>query len=116
MRPSRPQAVGHSSGSSQKSQRSFRRAFNPLDDPRPEPFVFPTNHHLIITTPQGVYTYGHHGVTEIFNSGSESIVAAKRASHGPKILAVADHQVVYLHDVRKGIQKSYVLRGEDVCC
>ncbi|KAL8932097.1 MAG: hypothetical protein Q9216_006962 [Gyalolechia sp. 2 TL-2023] len=115
MRPSRPQAVSRSSTSSQRSQKSFRRAFNPLDDPRPVPFVFPENHHLIITTAQSIYTYDYHGITQIFSSLTNRIVAAKRASHGPKILAVADGQVVILHDVRKGMQKSCLLREEDGC-
>ncbi|KAI4126311.1 MAG: hypothetical protein LQ338_003820 [Usnochroma carphineum] len=115
MRPSRPQAVSRSSGSSQKSQKSSRYAFDPLDDPRPEPFEFPRTHHLIVTTPQAVYTYGRDGITEIFRSGSSGIVAAKRANNGPRVLAVADDQLVILHDVRKGMRRSHKLRAEDVC-
>ncbi|KAL8727334.1 MAG: hypothetical protein Q9166_006102 [cf. Caloplaca sp. 2 TL-2023] len=54
-----------------------------------------------------------HGITEIFRSGTKGIVAAKRASKGSGILAVADDQLVVLHDVRKGMQKSYRLRSAD---
>lgn len=115
MRPSRPSAVSFPSGSSQKSQKSARHAFNPLDDPRPIPFKFLSTHHLVITTAQGVYTCGSHGITEIFRSGSKGIVAAKRASSGSGILAVADDHLVILHDVRKGMQSSYRLRSADVC-
>ncbi|KAL8666634.1 MAG: hypothetical protein Q9168_007430, partial [Polycauliona sp. 1 TL-2023] len=113
MRPSRPTAVSFHSGSSQKSQKSARHAFNPLDDPRPLPFKFLRTHHLVITTAQGVYTCGSHGITEIFRSGSKGIVAAKRASTGSGILAVADDHLVILHDVRKGMHSSYRLRSAD---
>lgn len=115
MRPSRPSAVSFPSGSSQKSQKSARHAFNPLDDPRPIPFKFLSTHHLVITTAQGVYTCGSHGITEVFRSGSKGIVAAKRASSGSAILAVADDHLLILHDVRKGMQSTYRLRSADVC-
>ncbi|KAL8998233.1 MAG: hypothetical protein Q9169_002637 [Polycauliona sp. 2 TL-2023] len=108
-----PSAVSFPSGSSQKSQKSARHAFNPIDDPRPIPFKFLKTHHLVITTAQGVYTCGSHGITEIFRSGSKGIVAAKRASTGSGILAVADDHLVVLHDVRKGMQSSYRLRSAD---
>lgn len=118
MRPSRPQLVSHSSASSQRSQRSFRHVLDPLDDPRVEPFKLPRTHHLIITTSQGVYTCGTHGITEIFRSGSNGIVAAKRATNGSRVLlAVADDQLVILHDtanVQKGMRRSYRLKSEDV--
>lgn len=41
-------------------------------------------------------------------------MAAKRATNGPRLLAVADDQVVILHDIRKGMRRSYRLRREDV--
>ncbi|KAL8782120.1 MAG: hypothetical protein Q9213_005690 [Squamulea squamosa] len=113
MRPSRPGPVSRSSASSQKSQKSARYAFDPLDDPRPVPFKFLHTHHLVITTAQGLYTCGSHGITEIFRSGSKGIVAAKQASSGSGILAVADDQLVILHDVRNGMQSSYRLRSAD---
>jgi len=78
-------------------------------------FTFPRSYHLIITTAKGVFVWGSHGVREIFRSGSEGIVAAKKASSGSGLLAVADSQVVVLHDVNKGMQRSYRLRGSDVC-
>lgn len=76
--------------------------------------TFPKSHHLIVTTAKGVFTWGSHGVKEIFRSGSEGIIAAKRASNGSGLLAVADSQVVVLHDVNKGMQRSYRLKGSDV--
>ena len=78
-------------------------------------FTFPRFHHLIVTTAKGVFTWGSHGVKEIFRSGSEGIVAAKKASNISGLLAVADSQVVVLHDVNKGMQRSYRLKGSDVC-
>lgn len=78
-------------------------------------FTFPGSYHLIVTTAKGVFVWGSHGVKEIFRSGSEGIVAAKKASNGSGLLAVADSQVVVLHDINKGMQRSYRLRGSDVC-
>lgn len=75
--------------------------------------LHPTRH-LIVTTTKGVFTWGNHGVKEIFTSGSGGIVAARRVRNGSSLLAVADSQVVILHDTRKGMQKSYKLRGSDV--
>lgn len=75
--------------------------------------LHPTRH-LIVTTTKGVFTWGNQGVKEIFTSGSGGIVAARRVKNGSSLLAVADSQVVILHDTRKGMQKSYKLRGSDV--
>ncbi|KAL8921675.1 MAG: hypothetical protein Q9208_005604 [Pyrenodesmia sp. 3 TL-2023] len=50
-------------------------------------------------------------------SNSNGIVAAKRATNGPRVLAVADDQLVILHDitsVQKGMRRSYKLKSEDV--
>lgn len=74
----------------------------------------PACRHLIVTTTRGVFTWGSHGIKEIFHSGSGGIVAARKARNGSSLLAVADSQVVILHDTRKGMQKSYKLRGSDV--
>ncbi|KAA6410680.1 MAG: hypothetical protein FRX48_06103 [Lasallia pustulata] len=84
----------------------------PLETPTIEP-SFPRSHHLVVTTTKGVYTWGRHGLTEIFRSGSGGIVAAKKAQNGSSLLAVADSQVVVLHDIEKGMQKSYKLKGSD---
>ncbi|MCJ1463723.1 hypothetical protein MMC07_002332 [Pseudocyphellaria aurata] len=73
----------------------------------------PPCRHLIVTTTKGVFTWGSHGIKEVFHSGSGGIVAARKARNGSSLLAVADSQVVVLHDTRKGMQKSYKLRGSD---
>lgn len=86
----------------------------PVETPSIE-LLFPRSHHLVITTTRGVYTWGRNGVNEIFRSGSGGIVAAKKAQNGSSLLAVADSQVVVLHDTKKGMQKSYKLKGSDVC-
>lgn len=78
-------------------------------------FTFPRSYHLVITTAKGVFVWGSHGVSKIFRSGSEGIVAAKKTSSDNSLLAVADSQVVVLHDVNKGMQRSYRLKGSDVC-
>ncbi|KAI9846227.1 MAG: hypothetical protein M1830_007464, partial [Pleopsidium flavum] len=78
-----------------------------------DPSIFPKSHHLIITTTKSVYCWSSNGITELFRSGSEGIVAAKRAGDGSGLLAVADSQVVILHDVKRGMNKSYRLKGSD---
>ena len=69
---------------------------------------------LIITTKKGVYIWDAHGITEVFRSGSEGIAAAKKIVIGNEMLAVADSQVVVLHDIGGGLQRSYRLKGSDV--
>ena len=76
---------------------------------------FPPTHRLIVTTTRGVYAWDMDGVTELFRSGSEGIVAARKLSGTGEMLAVADSQVVVLHDMKKGMQKSYRLKGSEVC-
>lgn len=75
-------------------------------------FAFPSEHQLIITTTTGVYAWDAQGVTQIFHSGSEGIVAAKRLASGNEMLAVADSQVVVLHEINEGKQ-SYRLKGSE---
>ncbi len=77
-------------------------------------FAFPPQHRLVITTTKGVYIWDVYGVTEIFRSGSEGIVAAKRVASGDEMLAVADSEVVVLHEFNGGKQKSYRLKGSEV--
>ena len=77
-------------------------------------FAFPPQHRLVITTTKGVYIWDVYGVTEIFRSGSEGIVAAKRVASGGEMLAVADSEVVILHEFNGGLQKSYRLKGSEV--
>jgi hypothetical protein len=76
--------------------------------------TFPPSHHLIVTTRRNVCSWNARGLTDIFHSGSEGIVAAKKATDGSGMLAVADSQVVVLHDVGRGMEKSYRLKGGDV--
>ncbi|KZF24213.1 hypothetical protein L228DRAFT_259463 [Xylona heveae TC161] len=75
--------------------------------------IFPHTHHLVITTPKHVYSWTTDGVTHLFTSGSEGIVAAKKAKDGSGILAIADSQVVVLHDTRRKMDESYRLKGAE---
>ena len=75
---------------------------------------FPLSNRLIITTKKGVYIWDAYGITELFRSGSEGIAAAKKIVIGNEMLAVADSQVVVLHDIGGGLQRSYRLKGSDV--
>ncbi|KAF2084426.1 WD40 repeat-like protein [Saccharata proteae CBS 121410] len=78
-----------------------------------QPFAFPNTHHLVITTQERVLSWGGDGLTSAFASGSGGILAAKEARDGSGLLAVADSQVVVLHDVNHGMERSYRLKGTD---
>lgn len=85
-----------------------------LETPALDPSRCPKTHHLIITTAQGVYSWNRNGITELFRSGSQSIVAAEKAPDGSGMLAVADSKVVFVRDVEKGVERSYRLKESEV--
>ena len=91
-----------------------QRSTNGYKDAQKTTF-FPPLYRLIVTTTRGVYAWDMDGVIELFRSGSEGIVAAKKLSGHGEMLAVADSQVVILHDINKGMQRSYRLKGSEVC-
>ncbi|KAK0945836.1 hypothetical protein LTR29_002693 [Friedmanniomyces endolithicus] len=87
---------------------SLPRPSGPLDAVQ-----FPTSQHLLITTPSHIYAWDSTGIRTVFTSGKSGIVAA-RARNG--ILAVADSQVVVLHDTKHGQDTSWGLTatGDEV--
>ena len=85
-----------------------------LETPALDPSRCPKTHHLIITTAQGVYSWNRNGITELFRSSSQGIVAAEKAPDGSGMLAVAASKVVLLRDVEKGMERSYRLKESDV--
>ena len=50
----------------------------------------------------------------IFQSATNGIVAARKTTQGEELLALADSQVVLLHDMKKGNERTYKLKGSDV--
>ncbi|KAK8173592.1 quinon protein alcohol dehydrogenase-like superfamily [Phyllosticta citrichinensis] len=79
----------------------------------PAAFTFPKDHHLIVTTERCVWSWDARGLTNAFRSGSGGILAAKEAKDGSGLLAVADDQVVVLHDANRGMKRSYRLKGTE---
>lgn len=77
-------------------------------------FNFPSSHQLIITTPRSVFIWSKNGILPVFQSGTGGIVAARKTAKGGELLAVADSQVVLLHDMKRGNKRSYRLKGSDV--
>ena len=75
---------------------------------------FPRSHELIITTTDKVYSWTRNCVTEIFSSRSGGIVAAKKTRNGRELLAIADSQILVLHDIKQGMKQSYRLKGTEV--
>lgn len=67
-----------------------------------QPFHFPPNNHLLITTPRHIFAWDESGVRSIFHSTKAGIVAAREAKDGSGVLAVAGRHVVVLHDTKRG--------------
>lgn len=76
-------------------------------------FTMPSSHHLVVTTSKGVYSWNREGIVEVFSSRSEGIVAARKVQTTKDLLAVADSQLVILHDYNRDMQQTYQLRRED---
>ncbi|KAI9715249.1 MAG: hypothetical protein M1812_006060 [Candelaria pacifica] len=84
-----------------------------IEDVDIHPVGFPEFHHLVVTTSKGVNYWTSEGIQEVFHSGSEGIVAAKKSRDSSGVIAVADSQVVVLHDTKRALEKSYRLKGTD---
>lgn len=85
----------------------------PLPGAQTAPFEDDKRWKLFVTTSTKVTVWDAQGCNAVFTSGSEGIVAAKRAKDG-SVLAIADSQVVMLHRIEKGQDKSYRLKGTQV--
>ncbi|KAK0921555.1 hypothetical protein LTR91_003354 [Friedmanniomyces endolithicus] len=79
----------------------------------PDAVQFPTGQHLLIATPSHIYAWDTTGIRTVFTSGKSGIVAARARND---ILAVADSQVVVLHDTKHGQDTSWGLTatGDEV--
>lgn len=102
-------------GAAKSASNLHARALLPIEEHKCNLFSFPPSQQLIVTTTSGVFVWDMNGLTEIFRSGSEGIVAAKKVGTDNGVLAVADSQVVVLHNIEKGMQRSYRLKGSEVC-
>lgn len=76
-------------------------------------FAFPTNKHLLITTPSRIVSWDTSGIHELFTSSKSGIAAATESKDGSGILAVADKHVVVLHDTQRGKEKSWGLSAPE---
>ncbi|KAH8146116.1 uncharacterized protein LAJ45_09806 [Morchella importuna] len=86
----------------------------PLPAAQTAPFEDDNRWKLFLTTSTKVSVWDSQGCNAVFTSGSEGIVAAKRAKDG-SVLAIADSQVVMLHRIEEGQDKSYRLKGTQRC-
>jgi hypothetical protein len=84
----------------------------PFPVPQPD-FAFPTNKHLLITTPSQILSWDASGIHELFKSSKSGIAAATESKDGSGILAVADKHVVILHDTQRGKEKSWGLSAPE---
>lgn len=76
-------------------------------------FKFPSNTHLLITTPGRILTWDRSGLRPVFTSNSHGIAAGTEAKDGSGVLAVADKHTVILHDTRRRQEKSWGLTADD---
>ena len=77
------------------------------------PSVIPPEQYLLVTTAAGLYTWDGFDVRKIFNSSKKGILTAKASKDGKQVLAVADSNVVVLHDCKRGREQSWGLNGQD---
>ncbi|OCL01606.1 hypothetical protein AOQ84DRAFT_393547, partial [Glonium stellatum] len=77
------------------------------------PFIS-NGYHLLIVTHSGILAWNQTSLTRIFSSGSSGgILAAKKAANETGLLAIADSQVIILHDVQRGRDKNYCFKGAE---
>ncbi|GAB7326085.1 hypothetical protein MBLNU13_g10110t2 [Cladosporium sp. NU13] len=76
-------------------------------------FEFPTDKHLLITTPSRILSWDASGIHKIFKSSRSGIAAATESKDGSGILAIADKHVVILHDTQHGKEKSWGLSAPE---
>ncbi|KAK4890724.1 hypothetical protein LTR27_010651 [Elasticomyces elasticus] len=66
--------------------------------------------YLLVSTPSRIYAWDCRGITAVFTSSKAGIVAARARN---SILAVADSQVVVLHDTKPGQDASWGLTANE---
>ena len=84
----------------------------PFPVPQPD-FSFPTNKHLLVTTPSRIVSWDATGIYELFKSSKSGIATATESKDGSGILAVADKHVVILHDTQRNKEKSWGLNAPE---
>ena len=98
----------------QPSSTSFRHDSIISEQLNPLSVSLPVGYQLIVTTKNCVYSWDQTGVTELFKSETGGIVAAKKLSGDGETLAVADSQVVVMHNNQRGRHRTYKLKGSEV--
>lgn len=91
-----------------------------IEDADFDPPWFPKGHQLVITNHRSVLSWDTNGIHELFRSNSEGILAAERIDREDShLLAIADTEVIILHDIRDTMDqnRSYRLKQAqaDVC-
>ncbi|KAK4918962.1 hypothetical protein LTR49_013279 [Elasticomyces elasticus] len=74
------------------------------------PSQIPSGIYLLVSTPSHIYAWDCRGITAVFTSSKAGIVAARARN---SILAVADSQVVVLHDTKHGQDASWGLTANE---
>ncbi|GAM89368.1 hypothetical protein ANO11243_074050 [Dothideomycetidae sp. 11243] len=79
----------------------------------PHSLSIPRNHYLLITTSGAIYAWDGNKMHKIFRSSRRGIVVAKASKDGTNLLAIADSQVVVLHDCKRRREDSWSLGNPD---
>lgn len=87
---------------------------SPLETRPPQASGFPGPQELVVTTDRCVSSWAITGVLELFRSTSAGILVAKRVGRDGQLLAVADAEVVVLHDLGQNSDSTYQLKKADV--
>ncbi|KAK5697519.1 hypothetical protein LTR97_007657 [Elasticomyces elasticus] len=74
------------------------------------PSQIPSGIYLLVSTPSHIYAWDCRGITAVFTSSKAGIVAVRARN---SILAVADSQVVVLHDTKHGQDASWGLTANE---
>jgi hypothetical protein len=86
--------------------------FTAEQSPATAVWEFPESHHLLLTKEKQVLCLDASGLSHIFTSNSNPILAAKESTDGRGTLALADGTVMLLHSLDRGW--SHKLKRTDV--
>ncbi|KAF2202517.1 WD40 repeat-like protein, partial [Delitschia confertaspora ATCC 74209] len=76
--------------------------------------TLPIPHNLLITTPSTIYLYSHSTTKTLFEcSETSGILTVKAARDNSGLLAIADSQLVILHDITQGTDRKHTLKRGD---
>ena len=74
----------------------------------------PRHYELVVTTDRCVYSWTAAGALKLFRSAAGGVLVARRVGRERRLLAVADAELVVLHDTTRNSHEAYQLKSADV--